>query len=489
MQIYEHLFNRNAALWSDDQNVQTSIANRLGWLQAPEFSRKNITLMTELVHCVRQENYRHIILLGMGGSSLAAEVFKQLLPKNSSDLNMTILDSTCPETIYNLTNNLILSETLFIVASKSGGTLETRNLFNYFYGLVSEHSKNPGKHFLAITDQGSELAEIAQQQGFLDCFINPSDIGGRYSALSYFGLIPAALLGWDIEILVTRAEKAYSQNQQGNGLGVELGDWLAADYQTPIHTLNFKIADNKLKILFLWIEQLVAESLGKQQQGILPLLESKIARSSMKTIALSFGTEKNNLGQLDKATVFLKDEYDIAAQFFHWELATAIAAAKIGVNPFDEPNVTEAKQKTAELLANTDKITTPSRNTNLKQFINSLAECEYLALLVYMDSNESNLTAIQHLQSKLEQQLKIPVTINFGPRYLHSVGQLHKGGKQHGAFVIVTTPSEKQINIPDKLYSFNQLFLAQAIGDWQSLQVKKLPAEFLLVNHLNEIQL
>lgn len=486
MQIHTKIFSKDATLWGQAPAVQEKISNRLGWLDAPAFTRKNLNVLNQLTEKVINAGFKHVVLLGMGGSSLASEVFKQLLPHEEKRLSMDVLDNTNPKVINSLLSELIIKDTLFIVATKSGTTLETRCLFDFFYNEVKKETNNPGHHFIAITDPDSELEALSIELDFFQCLLNPADIGGRYSALSYFGMLPAALLGWNVEKLTQRAESALKNNQEGTGLGFQLGTWLSNVYDNPTHVLNFVIEDEKLRTFFLWIEQLVAESVGKQGHGVLPALHTIATAESTQSVGLSFSKEADQFND-DSAEIYLTDHYDIAAQFFHWEIATVVLAEHIQINPFDEPNVTEAKQKTAALLLEEKPIVIPQMDQVMEDFLKNIPQSEYIGLLVYTDNNEKSTVDVQQIKQQIEYKYNLPVTVNMGPRYLHSVGQLHKGGKQHGAFLVLLDKPGIKVLIPEQDYSFKQLFYAQALGDWQILQEKGLPAAIYEVNSLNEL--
>lgn len=495
MNIHERIFSKSVSLWTKQPGTQNAIRNRLGWLDAPTFSRKHIRALNNFKQQVIESDFKQVVLLGMGGSSLAPEVFNRFidyLPDNEkTHIKLSVLDGTCPAQIQSLRESITITETLFIVASKSGGTVETRFLYDYFYAEVADKSNAPGSQFVAITDAGSALEKVAKQESFFASFINPSDIGGRYSALSFFGLVPAVILGWDIKTLLDRADLAVKENKTAEGLGTQLGEWLVKGYEKPTDILYFTLQRPELQALFMWIEQLVAESLGKRGEGVFlaqtPNCESLFSENS-KCVQLGFGEEAFNFNKQDNAVLNLLDEYDIAAQFFHWEFATAIAAAHIGINPFDEPNVAEAKQKTSQLLSQPEAIELPKYHRSVKEFLSSLAQSEYLALLVYARDCSKNEQEINRIKSAIEQKIDLPVTINFGPRYLHSVGQLHKGGKQHGAFLLLLESPNETIDIPGQSFGFDKLFCAQALGDFQILREKGLPIEFMTVDSLENIE-
>ena len=497
MYIHEKIFSKSAALWSGQPGTQNAIHNRLGWLDAPEFSRRHIDDLENFKQQVLASSCQQVVLLGMGGSSLAPEVFNRFsvhLPREQQTrLELIVLDGTCPAQIQKVRDKIDINKTLFIVASKSGGTVETRYLFDYFFSEVAQQNSQPGNQFIAITDSGSALEKIAHKENFFSCFINPSDIGGRYSALSFFGLVPATLLGWDIGKLLDRADQSIKNNKKIDGLGVKLGEWLYQDYKTPTDILYFNYEGVELTALFMWIEQLVAESLGKRAEGLF-LAPAKSCHDNLAGNAKCLNiiiddSQTSTFNESKHATVCLKDEYDIAAQFFHWEFATAIAAAHIGINPFDEPNVAEAKQKTSELLSQANSIEIPESSSSIQKFLPLLGKSEYLALLVYAEDCPKNAQEMNRIKSAIETHVDIPVTINFGPRYLHSVGQLHKGGKQHGAFLLLLDKPHESIQIPGQVFGFDKLFCAQALGDLQILKEKGLPAEFLAIDSLSEVDI
>ena len=498
MNTYEKIFSKSVSLWTIQPATQNAIRNRLGWLDAPEFSRQSLESLENFKSKVLKADFKQIVLIGMGGSSLAPEVFNRFanhLGDDKTKLDLIVLDGTCPDQIETLRKQIDLPTSLFIVASKSGGTIETRFLFDYFFAEIAEISSNPGSQFVAITDSGSALEKVAQKEIFFALFINPSDIGGRYSALSYFGLVPAVLLGWDIEKLLDRADQAIDDNKTGSGLGVQLGEWLTKDYLKPIDILLFRYESPELEAFFMWIEQLVAESLGKSGEGVfLAKLSSQgeLKSDNSKCLKLDFnidGPDNFDFSQSNNATVCIRDPYDIAAHFFHWEMATAIAAVHIGVNPFDEPNVAEAKQKTSQLLSRPEEIELPETIASLPEFFLTLSASEYLAILVYAEDSLSNRQEVLRIQKAIEKHVDMPVTVNFGPRYLHSVGQLHKGGKQHGAFLVILDLPELTIQIPGQTYGFEKLFCAQAIGDFQILREKGLPTEFITIDKLADIDI
>ncbi len=483
MNTTARIFDKDSSVWSDDLDVRKSIDNRLGWLDAIEFSRDNQAGIDQFVAQVQQQGFQQVILIGMGGSCLAPEVFSHLFAEEAAGLELLILDSTCVEQILAVRNSVDLKTSLFVISSKSGGTIETRYLFRYFYQqLIELQGDAAGQQFVAITDGGSELEQLALNHNFMHCFVNPSDIGGRFSALSYFGLVPAALMGVSLERLLDRAQQALDACLAGQGAGVQLGEWLVAQYQSEqVDKLIIQVPA-LLEPLVWWIEQLVAESLGKQGQGVMPVLNSDNVDKPFamaKTLHMNIGESKQDFSDKAHAYWNLQDKYDVASQFFHWEFATALAGAYININPFDEPNVTEAKQQTKKLLEQsiTKELVLPEEQPLASLWSKAEAD-SYVAVLAYWPITDGNDQVLRDFRLRIEALTGLPVSVNYGPRYLHSTGQLHKGGKRQGLFIVLTQADQQELPIPGQAYTFNTLCRAQALGDFQILCDKGLPAVF-----------
>lgn len=495
MNIYQQIFNRDSSLWSNDPQVRAAIDKRLGWLDPMQFSQNNhcaeINQFAEQVH---QDGFQYVLLLGMGGSALAPEVFAQTFSTAKRDIQLLMLDSTCPEQISDFERRIDIEKTLFLVASKSGGTIETLSLFNYFYQRLAEQlgADNIGQQFVAITDEGTGLQALAAERQFRQCFVNPDDIGGRFSALSFFGLVPAALLGVSLETLFERVAVAVDECAAGNGLGVQLGEWLAQGYFSHnLDKLLIEVPDD-LQPYFWWVEQLVAESLGKLGQGLLPVLssdDSLVDTPQCKRLVVAHGEQPSSFASRQKASLYVRDNYDVAAHFFHWEFAIAIAGVRLEINPFDEPNVAQAKQQTQKLLDQYSATELPMpESDSLADLMGQLLEPDaYLAILAYWPENPQNRQQLQKTKQALQNRLEIPVTTNFGPRYLHSTGQLHKGGKPQGGFIVVVLKDSESKPIPGSPFDFAKLCRAQAMGDFASLQENGLPAIFLEVSDPGEL--
>lgn len=516
-----------ARIWSHDHTVwkpePTEITNRLGWLHSPEVMSKAIPEINAFVDEIRAEGFTHALLLGMGGSSLAPEVFRFTFGVQTGYLDLAVLDSTDPGAVLAHANRLDPAKTLFIVSTKSGGTVETFSFFKYFYNWTSEKisETKAGKHFVAITDPGSGLADTAKKYNFRKTFINDPNIGGRYSALSYFGLVPAALIGMNLNVLLERAAAmgqlskgiASSQTKDNSPatLGVILGE-LAVQGRDKV-TL---IASPPIKYFGAWAEQLIAESTGKEGKGILPVDGEEVGAPSVYGNDRLFvylrlegdSTFDQKVEALLEAghpvvQLDLQDLYDLGGEFFRWEIATIIASRRLEINPFDQPNVESAKilarqmveayqkagklpEQVPSLQADGVSVYADVSAKNLADALNKfLAEARpgdknhksrsYVALQAYVTPTLENDAALQQLRTKIQTRLRLATTIGYGPRFLHSTGQLHKGDAGHGLFIQFTSEAAQDLAIPDEAglpYSsmtFGVLELAQALGDRQAL--------------------
>jgi glucose-6-phosphate isomerase len=473
--------------------------------------------LTALVKGLQKEGYRQAVLLGMGGSSLAPQVFRQVFGVPEGFLDLRVIDTTDPDTIASEEAQLDYHKTIFIVSTKSGGTVETFSLFRYFYNRCrSELTENEiGAHFLAITDPGSTLAELAEQLRFRALFLNDPNIGGRYSALSLFGMLPAALVGVDLHTFLEQATQAAALSQE---------ETLTPECQNPAAMLGAAIGamalHGKDKVTFLtspslesfgdWAEQLLAESSGKSGKGILPVVREPVGRPEEYSSDRFFIYLRLNGEEVfDNLTIALQERghpvlilplagrYNLAEQFFYWEVATAIACHLIGVHPFDQPNVEETKALTRQVIAafrEKGRLTTTqpdfygesvevfgmasiaSLDEALLKFLSSAAPPAYIAIQAFLPYSDEIDQALQSLRVALRWQTGCAVTLGYGPRYLHSTGQLHKGDAGNGYFLQFTCdPQGKDLPIPDEFGSshaslcFGDLKLAQALGDHQAL--------------------
>jgi glucose-6-phosphate isomerase len=449
------------------------------------------------------------VLLGMGGSSLAPEVFNFTFGSKMGFPDLLMLDSTDPGAVKRVLERINLPKTLFVVATKSGTTLETTSLYHYFRAQVEGgRPPKPGMQFVAITDPGTPLDKLAVESGFRRTFLNPASIGGRYSALSYFGLVPAALIGVDVKSLVERAENMLDscgrEVPPPENPGLRLGAALAAFAGAGRDKITLVFSD-KLRSLGSWIEQLLAESLGKDGKGLVPVDAEPLGapavygddRLFVSVLLKGDSAHDATLGKLAAEghpviRLELSDVLELGGEFVRWEIATAAAGALLEVNPFDEPDVASAKEKTAELLARwrkthrfpewkavaeenglalmTGREDKPdSFSEGLRAHLNQAQPGDYLAIQAYLTPTKDVGERLKEIRTLLRDRFHVATTVAYGPRYLHSTGQLHKGGKANGLFLQLTGNDPEEIVIPGAGYGFGTLKAAQALGDLQAL--------------------
>jgi len=487
----EKILSKDVTTWSERKDIQEYVADRMGWVDSIDFCIANKSKLLELKSLVERKEIESVVLLGMGGSVLAPKVFSSYLGEKCC-LDFHVLDTTHADLIADVEKQINLSTTLFIVANKSGGTLETLYLMNYFYEKVVNDlgDESSGQHFLAITDSGSELAQKAKKRNFLDTLINPSDIGGRFSALSFFGLVPATLIGLPLDEVLLKTKSAIdAYSGSTDSIGSQISDWMIDGYDLNLDRIAIT-SDEKGRALVLWIEQLVAESLGKEGEGIFPYWESPGVSGAVKKVHIEITESQDGASfkaeSKEKATLTIGDITTLGETLFHWKMATACAAAELKVNPFDQPNVAEAKINTLAVL---NKERDDVKYSNIESLFSNLVKDKegYLAVLVYAAIDAVNWPLLEALQVKLSTELGLPVAVSFGPRYLHSTGQLHKGGKQNGNFLIVLKPADQDLEIPQTEYSFNQIMKAQAEGDFIALSDRGLHANLIEVAELKEL--
>ncbi|HLE78484.1 MAG TPA: transaldolase, partial [bacterium] len=487
------LWRRDGTLWTTDPKTARSIEERLGWLGTPEAAEDFLAP----VEAFRREvaAARQIVLLGMGGSSLAPEVMAGALPRNGPPL--IVLDSTAPQAVRAV-EQIGLEDTVFVVSSKSGTTTETRTLAAYF---LHHTAPLPGAAFVAVTDEGTPLARQAATPPFARAFINPRDIGGRYSALSFFGLVPAALCGVDVRRLMERAMPMV-RACRGTNVADNPGAWLGAVLGAATAAGRDKltlVTSPGLAGLGAWIEQLIAESTGKQGRGLLPVDGEPLADSDaygpdrlFVRIALAAEVDAATEKDLDRLAqaghpvvrIIVADPDDLGAELFRWEVATALAGSLIDINPFDEPNVQQSKDITDSLLAVygrdgrlPDEVPAlppdgiallgdaPGRRIDeaLETFLRPAEPPGYVGLLAYLHRTAPFDSALAQMRQVLRDRLRVATTRGFGPRYLHSTGQFFKGGPPTGRFLIFTADSPLDLEIPGEPYTFGTLFRAQAL--------------------------
>jgi glucose-6-phosphate isomerase len=484
--IVGRIWRKDHTLWKPEP---AEIAERLGWLNVTDWLKEQLPRLDAFGGEVRRAGFRHAVILGMGGSSLCAETLRQVFGSRRGHPEVIVLDSTLPAVVRGVAEKIEPEKTLFVVASKSGTTTEPLCLFQYFHKLVQSASGNAGDNFIAITDPGTPLAALAEEQRFRHIFLNPADIGGRYSVLSYFGMVPAAIMGINIPRLIERANtmrercRENSSHNTGGYLGTVMG------------TLALKGRD-KLTIVTsppiqgfgLWVEQLIAESTGKEGKGIVPVVgEPKLELEYYSDDRLfiyirlkdSAGAETDNwIKQLEDSgrpavTLEMEDSYDLGAEFFRWEFATAVAGAVLGINPFDQPNVQSAKKATEDTLQDyqrTGKLALAEVDKSEDSFLSGAGEGDYLAVLAYLPQSGETDKVLTGFRLRVARKYKIATMAGYGPRYLHSTGQLHKGGANKGHFILVTADHGSDLPIPGRPYTFGVLADAQAVGDAQALR-------------------
>lgn len=479
--MISRLWEKDASLWCKDPAVQTEIKERLGWLEAPELIKAQVPAMLEFAEEIKNAGFKHVVLLGMGGSSLAPELFQEIFGNKEGWPSLKVVDSTDPERISDIDKQIDIQKTLFIVSSKSGGTVEVMSFFEYFYQRVKNMSPDSaGEQFVAITDKGTSLEALAQSRSFRKIFMGFSNVGGRFSALTAFGLVPAALIGIDIGELLVSAEDMKENSALELGIGMAVLAESGRDKLTLITSSGLlSFAD--------WVEQLVAESTGKEGVGVLPVVREPLGDLAVYGpdrffVALVFEDQEDEisafLSEIKKKNAphlvfYLKDKNSVGAEFLKWEMATALACALLKVNAFDQPNVQSAKDKTKALLnalAFGESLAIPPQEEDLKTFVDELQEGDYLGILAFLPDREPLRKKLVELQTWIRNRTKKAVTLGFGPRYLHSTGQLHKGGPATGSFLLITCSHSLKLDVPGQKYDFRQLELAQAMGDYEALK-------------------
>ncbi len=498
-ELIDRLWRKDATLW------KTAFANGddpgkwMGWLDAVEWMREHIDSLSAWADEVcKSGRYDHVVLLGMGGSSLAAGVFSGIFASRPGFLRLIVVDTTSPAQINAL--DFDFERALFVVSSKSGATLETMDLFAWFYQRAASKWKSPGERFVAITDAGSPLAREAERSGFCRIFLNPADIGGRYSALSFFGLVPAALIGVDLNLLFENLKQFCDQVKSGDDTTViELARLLGGNALAGNNRMRLDIA-KPIRVLAGWIEQLVAESTGKNGVGLIPVYGETgtgcdrgiSGRSFTINIGADFGPRSQTVPD-GNSSRSLREPYDIAREFFRWQMATALATVMMDVNPFDQPDVEQAKSQTRmfvekkrpvgfrEWMENdfcvfyaSDAIAEGSGCNRLAdvfdRFQSSLAAAGYLGIMAWLPVFGPVEERLGQIRAQLSRRFDLPTTLGFGPRYLHSTGQLHKGGPVNGCFIQFMDSGLDPLPVPGRNYGFDDLYRAQADGDYRVLE-------------------
>jgi len=431
-------------IWERDPTTWTGAdeARWLGWLDEPRRMRERVAELAEFAGALAADGIDTVVLLGMGGSSLAPEVLRRTFGATG----FHVLDTTHPAAIRSLDASLDLDGTLFVSASKSGSTLETRSHTDFFW----ERNGKRGDRFAAVTDPGSQLEALAKERGFRHVFAGEPTIGGRYSALSPFGIVPAALMGIDVDRLLGNAERMADDCRLDEGNpGFELGCRFGAGWQEGRDKICIRDTPGGFG---LWAEQLIAESTGKQGKGLVP----------------APGEPPEGADRQD-AVPRVDDAYELGAEFFRWEFAVAVAGAYLGINPFDQPDVQAAKDKTNEVLATGDDPEVEPEGS-VDELLAQAEEGDYLCVQAFVEPSDANDARIAGLVATLRARSGLVVTHGYGPRYLHSTGQLHKGGPNTGLFLQVVDDPGEELPIPGRPFGFRRLIRAQAAGDFASLK-------------------
>jgi len=504
-------WQKKAELWVPDAAGQQSIRSFMGWLRVAETMVGRVAEIEEFAAEVRAAGFRHVVVMGMGGSTMTPLVFKAAFARGAQGLPLSVLDTTDPGTVRQIEAAGPLAETLFVVASKSGTTAEPLAFGDYFYARLKElKGERAGENFVAITDPGSQFVAAATAQGYRRIFLNFADVGGRFSALTYFGLVPAALYGLNIGELLARAvgmmRACGADGPVAHNPGLELGAALGALARQGRDKLTLVVPE-PLADLGLWLEQLVAESTGKEGKGILPVAGEPLAEVAV------YGTDRvfvyvGYRGQPDAAntvrlqelaqaghpviTILMNDALDLGQEFFRWEVATAVASATLGLNPFDQPNVQAAKtatdglMKVVEAQGHLPETTSPAACEHgvdyysaaggegatdvLRAFFAQARPGDYLCLQAYLTETPAVSAHLLELRQRVQAALHLATTAGYGPRFLHSTGQYHKGGPNTGLFVQFTDDNPEDLALPGRSYTFGTFKNAQALGDLEALQ-------------------
>ncbi len=504
----EGLWQRDPSTWSSDRGVQQKIANRLGWLTSPSLMSDSLERIRGFADGVRRDGFTDVVLLGMGGSSLAPEVLRAVLGAQSGWPRLHMIDSTDPGAVRAVRTPP--ERTLYLLASKSGTTIEPNSLAAHFQrGLQQAGVAKWADHFVAITDDGTALSERARAERFRETFINPTDIGGRFSALSFFGLVPAALMGQDVEALVRWGLAMLDDGRVAPGdpvsnPSVGLGLLMGAGAKTGRDKLTL-IVPPALEPFGLWVEQLVGESTGKNGVGVVPIAGESLGPASVYGADRVFvrlrvagdpdeeqrDSRVRQLVDQPVLTIDFPERAALGAEFVRWEVATAVAGVLLGVNPFDEPNVQQAKDATRVLLdrhAGGGRLPMPQpdateggvaltltaaareKTKDPASLLATVGAGDYVGVLAYLPLDPAFEEAAARFRSEVRRLTTAATMFGFGPRYLHSTGQLHKGGANNGVFVLVTAAPVEDLDIPGQPFTFGTLELAQALGDFASLE-------------------
>jgi transaldolase/glucose-6-phosphate isomerase len=483
---------RDSGLWTAEEQARAEIADRLGWLDLPEKMAPRVGELVAFADEVRAAGYVRVVLLGMGGSSLAPETFSGVFGTQPGFPSLNVLDSTDPAFIATEERAAPLEQTFFLVSSKSGTTLETSDLFAYFWARTGGR----GAQFAAITDPGTPLAALAAERKLRRVFESPPDVGGRYSALSYFGLVPAALIGVDVGAVLERARgmaRACLAKEPAGNPGAQLGAAFAAAFRAGRDKVTI-VTSPEVASFAAWAEQLLAESTGKRGKGLVPVAGEPLGApaaygNDRLFVSLELDGSRDHaarepLAALEAAghpvvRLVLRGRLELGAEFHRWEVATALAGAWLQINPFDQPNVAESKTNTDRVLRQLVAGVAPTAPAAvgpgqlaeaLKGWLGGIARGDYVAMLAYLRPSPEHDAALTAMRAAIRDALGVATTAAYGPRYLHSTGQLHKGGAPTGVFIALEGDGGPDLRVPGEDYAFGTLETAQALGDLIALE-------------------
>jgi transaldolase/glucose-6-phosphate isomerase len=492
----ERLWAKDPTLWSAEPMPELS--DRLGWLDLPERMQAEAPALAAFATEVK-ERTRYVVLLGMGGSSLAPEVFQRIAGRRRGYPELVVLDTTHPAAVRAVEARVDLGRTLFLVSSKSGTTTETLSLFRYFWRKGEETGKNPGERFAAVTDPGTPLERLARERGFAACFQAPPDVGGRYSALTVFGLLPAALIGLDIESILAGAREMADRckNSFSGNPGLYLGAVLGELARMGRDKATF-LAAPSVAAFPAWAEQLIAESTGKDGKGIVPVVDEPAGAPDVygeDRVFVYLTTRRKRDARLEArlldlenaghplVRIELRDAMDIGGEFFRWEVAVAAAGAVLGIHPFNQPDVELAKELARRAMEKGGSEASPEADavsaadpeqlsSAARKWLTAVRAGDYIALQAFLAPDPETTSVLQTIRARLRDRLRLATTFGYGPRFLHSTGQLHKGGPDSGLFLQLVDDPVEDLQVPETEYTFRALIRAQALGDWQALRQK-----------------
>ena len=487
--VEARIWQRDHTVWKDDP---TEITNRLGWLDVIDDMRQVAPELRRFATDVVSDGIRHTVLLGMGGSSLGPEVLRRTFGSATGYPELIVLDTTVPDAVLAVERRIDPARSLFLVSSKSGTTIEPLVLYARFRRFVEGAlgSGEAGARFVAITDPGSPLGKMGADAGFRRVFASRPDIGGRYSVLSHFGLVPAALVGIDIERILAAAETARGRSKPGGeaseSIGGQLGSYIADNAKDGRDKLSI-IAGETFASLGLWVEQLIAESTGKEGGGVVPVAGEPLlppraygADRAFVFVGSKGAADRHLAAAVDGLreaghpvfSAVVDDAYGIGGLFFDWEFATAVVGAHLKINPFDQPNVQAAKDATDQVLGQFERsgrLSPLASVGSLQELLSRAGQGDYLAIMPFVAESPELNGRFHALRRRVAEKNRIATTLGYGPRFLHSTGQLHKGGPNSGLYLQITQRHGEDAEIPGYPYPFGTLVDAQAIGDFEAL--------------------